>query len=51
MKDEVKSDIKDGVAVLEKKEDAPVVTTEPSISDAELDSKIDSALNEDVKIV
>ncbi len=51
VKDEVKADIKDGVAVLEKKEDAPVVTTEPSISDAELDSKIDSALNEDVKIV
>lgn len=51
-KDEVKAEIKEGVAALEKKEgDVEPAKEEPKISDADLDSKIASALNEDVKAV
>lgn len=52
VKDEAKAEIKEGVAALEKKAgESESVKDEPKMSDAELDSKIDSALNEDVKAV
>lgn len=50
-KDEVKAEIKEGVAALEKKEGETEVKDEAKISDADLDSKIASALSEDVKAV
>ncbi len=50
VKEEGKTDIKEGVATLEKKAEESELK-DVQISDAELDSKIDSALSEDVKVV
>ncbi len=49
-KDDGKEEIKEGVAALEGKTETKEMT-EPAISATELDSKIDSALSDDIKAV